>query len=421
MQPNYTQTTVAAPVPVPGSTGGAAMVPFDVDTFLTLRRPLFVEGIIEEPMYQMSMTSANSFFTGNSIVKPQFLTSNLELGTELFAYVEKIQNPLNLFAKEAMSYEDIDNKCLSMLELNCQMACLNTLPSFEMLRFRFDTEYSWGVVACDKNKQFWDMDYFTRQFSKSLAAKNFGREVDMWNKVIGNLKATPATTVDARLAAAQPDHFWENLGSAAINGKYFVGLADSYMRTSLDYVDPKIVITQEFSNEIINAYQTPWGVNNRNERINTTYDWSVPGFELAEQTRQLLGVQSTVLIMYRSPWLTYSNAGALVSQYPLWNNTGTKQYVAILDPRVGFQFAVPGYTLRIQPYDCDHIQRGIQESEYVGSGITFPVWGMILEFDIPAVADPSTGAAVAANEVVKALAGGAAEPAEPAEPVAPAA
>lgn len=417
MQPNYTQTTVTAPVPVPGSTGGADMVPFDYDTFVTLRRPLFVEGTIEEPMYQMSMTSAKSFFTGNSIIKPQFLTNNLTIGTELFAYVEKIQNPLNLFAKEATNYEDIDNKCLSMLELNCQMACLNTLPSFEMLRFRFDTEYTWGVVACDKNKQFWDMDYYTRQYNKSLAAKNFGREVDMWNKVIGNLKATPATTVDARLAAAQPDHFWEGLGSAAINGKYFVGLADSYMRTNLDYVDPVIVITQEFSNEIINAYQTPWGVNNRNERINTTYDWSVPGFELAEQTRQLLGVTSTVMIMYRSPWLTYKGAGnALVSQYPLWNATGTKQYVAILDRRVGFQFAVPGYTLPIEPYNCDNIQRGIQESEYVGSGITFPVWGMILEFDIPAVDAPSTGAAVAANEVIKTLVGSA-----PEEPAAPAA
>lgn len=409
MQPNYTQTTISAPVKVPGSEGGADMVPFDVDTFLTLRRPLFVDTIIEEPMYQMSMTSAESFFTGNEIVKPQFLTNNLELGTELFAYVEKIQNPFNLFAKDTMSYEDIDNKCLSMLELNCQMACLNTLPSFEMLRFRFDTEYTWGVVACDKNTKFWDMDYYTKQYGKSIAAKNFGRAVDMWNKVIGNLIATPATTVDPRLATAQPDHYWQNLGSAALNGKYFIGLALAYLQTSIEGIDPKVVITQEFSNEIINAYQTPWGVNNSNERINTTYDWSVPGFELAEQTRQLLGINATVFIMYRSPWLSYAGAGgAIVSQYPLWNKNGTKQYVAILDRRVGFEFEVPGYTLKIQPYDCEHIQRGIQESEYVGSGITFPIWGLILEFDIPAVQAPSTGAAVAANEVVKTLAGNAA-------------
>lgn len=418
MQPNYTQTKITAPVKVPGSTGGAAMVPFDYDTFVTLRRPLFVEGMIEEPMYQMEITSADSFFTGNTIVKPQFLTSNLTLGTELFAYVEKIQNPLSLFAKDTMSYEDIDNKCLSMLELNCQMACLNTLPSFEMLRFRFDTEYTWGVVACDKNTQFWDMDYFTRQYSKSIAAKNFGREVDMWNKVIGNLIATPATTVDARLAVAQPDHYWQNLGSVAINGKYYVDQAQAYLKRSIAGIDPKVIVSDEFATEIINAYQTPWGVNNSNERINTQYDMNVPGFELAEQVRQLLGIMPTVYIMPRSPWLAYpgTTAGTLVSQYPLWSADGKKQYVAILDRRVGFQFEVPGYKLEIRPYDCEHIQRGIQESEYVGSGITFPVWGLILEFDVPAVQAPSTGAAVAANEVVKALAGNA-----PAAPAAPAA
>lgn len=409
MQPTYTQTTITAPVKVPGSEGGAAMVPFDYNTFVTLRRPLFVEGIIEEPMYQMYMTSAESFFTGNEIVKPQTMLSNLTYGSELFAIVEKIQNPFSLFTSETMNYEDIDGKCLSQLELNCQMACLNTLPSFEMLRFRFDTKYSWGVVACDKNTQFWDMDYFTRQYSKSLAAKNFGRAVAMWNKVVRQLIATPATTVDAKYAAAYPTHYWSNLGSVSTNARDLINAAAMYMINSIAGINPKIVMTPEVARDIIRSVETPWGLNSTFQKVNTNFDYDQPGYKIDEQVREIIGTMATVLIMERSPWLTYTgNAGALVSQYPLWSADGTKQYVAIVDPRVGFEFAIPGYRLEIKPFDCEHIQRGIQEEEYVGSGITFPIYGMILEFDASPVAIPVNGAVAADNAVIKSLIGGAA-------------
>ncbi len=405
MDPTYTQTKVTAPVPVPGSTGAAAMVPFDYKTFTAFYRPIFREGVIEEPMYQMYITSAKSFFRGNEIVRPQGMTDNLQLGQEIFAIIEKIQNPLSLFAKETMTYTDIDDKCLSMLDLDCQMACLNTLPSFEMMRFRFDTEYTWGVVACDKNKQFWDMDYFTKQFSKSLAAKNFGREVDLWNKVVKSLIATPATTVDVKIAQTQPDHYWQNLGSVAANARDYIQAASMYLTNSIAGIDPKIIMTPEAARDIIRSVETPWGLNNSAQRVNTNFDYDQPGYKVDEQVRDIIGTMTTVLIMERSPWLSYAgtNANTIVSQYPLWSADGTKQYVAILDPRVGFQFEVPGYTLNIQPYDCEHLQKGIQESEYVGSGITFPIYGMILEFDASPAILPANGAVAAANEVVKAL------------------
>lgn len=417
MESTYTQTVIKAPVPVPGSTNGATMVPFDYNTFTVFYRPIFREGVVEEPMYQMEMTSADSFFTGNEIVRPQGMLDNLNLGQEIFAIVEKIQNPFDLFASETMTYEDIDDKCLSMLELNCQMACLNTLPSFEMLRFRFDTEYTWGVVACDKNKQFWDMDYFTRQYSKSIAAKNFGREVALWNKVVRGLIASPATTVDVKIAAVQPDHYWENLGSVAANARDYIQAAAMYLTNSIAGINPKIIMAPEAARDIIRSVETPWGLNSNTQRVNTNFDYDQPGYMIDEQVRQIIGTMVTVLIMPRSPWLSYAGttAGSIVSQYPLWSADGTKQYVAILDPRVGFQFSVPGYELEIRPYDCDHLQRGIQESEYVGSGITFPIYGMILEFDASNAILPVNGAVAAANEVVKALAP-AAEPAEPAEP-----
>lgn len=412
MNPTYTQTTITKPVPVPGSSDAASLTPFDYTTFNVLRRPIFQDRIIEEPMYQMYMTAADPFFRGNEIVRPQTLLDNLEFGTEVFAFVEKIQNPFNLFAKNELSYADIANKCLSQLTLDCQMACLNTLPSFEMMRFRFDTEYTWGVVACDKNKQFWDMDYFTRQYSKSIAAKNFGRAVDMWNKVISILKATPAATVDAKLATKFPTHYWQNLGSVAVNARDYISSAVAYMNNSIAGIDPKVVMAPEAARDIIRSVETPWGLNSNTQRVNTNWDYDQPGYKVDEQVRDILGIMATVLIMARSPWLTYAGttAGTIVSQYPLWNADGTKQYVAIVDPRVGFEFAIKGYQLEIRPYDCNHIQRGIQESEYVGSGVTFPIYGMVLEFDASPINLPDNGAAAATNKVIEALMPQAAEP-----------
>ena len=86
--------------------------------------------------------------------------------------------------------------------------------------------------------------------------------------------------------------------------------------------------------------------------------------------------------MKRSPWLVYNGGGTLVSQYPLFNEDATKQYVAILDPNVAYMFVKDGYHLDIKPYDCDKLDIGMQDSEYSGSGITFPQLGMVLEFDM---------------------------------------
>ena len=96
-----------------------------------------------------------------------------------------------------------------------------------------------------------------------------------------------------------------------------------------------------------------------------------------------------MVVMKRSPWLTYANSGSgsgsaaagLVSQFPLWNEDASKQYVAILDPKVGYRFEKDGYHLVIRPYDCDKLDRGMQDSLYQGSGITFPILGLIIEFD----------------------------------------
>ena len=76
-----------------------------------------------------------------------------------------------------------------------------------------------------------------------------------------------------------------------------------------------------------------------------------------------------------------SGAGSLETQFPLWNTDATKQYVAILDPRVGYSFEKDGYHLNIKPYDCDKLYVGMIDTVYVGTGITFPVYGLIIEFD----------------------------------------
>lgn len=401
---DYTQTVVTKPVPVPGSTGGAAMKPADYKDFSVFVRPIFADGTVQEPMYQMYITSSNSIFRGNEIVQPQTMLGDLAVGQETNIIIEKAQNPFDLFASETLAYTPLDGQCASTLNLNCQMACLNTLPSFEVMKFRFDTEYTWGVVACAKNKKFWNFDYFTRQYGKSLAAKNFGREVDLWNTVVKGLIAAPATTVDAKLATTYADHYWQNLGSVATNARDLIGLAGWYFQTSFADVNPLIVMPAEMGHDIIKSVETPAGLNATYQRENTNFAWDIPGYKVDEQVRNIIGTEITVLFLERSPWLTYAgtNAGTIVSQYPLWSADGTKQYCVIFDPRVGYQFETEGYHLDIQPYDCEHLQQGMQDSEYVGSGITFPVYGMVLEFDSYKPNLPAAGAAGAANAMVNA-------------------
>ena len=139
-------------------------------------------------------------------------------------------------------------------------------------------------------------------------------------------------------------------------------------------------MTDEAAHELIRSVENPYNLNRSQNVVNTFVDWNVPGFMVSTAVKEILGTVQSVVIMKRSPWLTVAGNGGLTSQFPLWNTDGTKQYVAILDPRVGYQFAKDGYHLVINPYDCDKLTRGMIDTEYVGSGVTFPVYGLIIEF-----------------------------------------
>lgn len=370
----YTQT-------VPGeATAPSTTKITDYKDYSVFVREIVAETVVMEPEYSRYITSSRSIFIGDSIVQDRQMLNNLAFGQQIKVIVEKEQNPFGLFAKKEMQYEAIDT-CHDRLQLDCTMPCINTNPEFDTLLFRFDTEYAWGVRACDKNKRFWEFEYYTRQYGKSRDAKNFGQEVDLWNKVVKGLIANAATTVDAALAKVHATHYWENLGDIATNGRAAINEAAWYFQTNFNVPGAKIVMAAEAAKELIQSVETPFGLNNVNQRVNTFNQWDVPGYLVDEQVRQILGTGITVLIMERSPWLVYNNGGTIASQYPLWNADGSKQYVVIFDPRVGYMFSIEGYHLEIVPYDCDHLTRGQQDTEYTGSGITFPQWGMVLEFD----------------------------------------
>ena len=146
-----------------------------------------------------------------------------------------------------------------------------------------------------------------------------------------------------------------------------------------------VFITKEFATELIKSVETPYNLDFTTQRINTFEAWELPGFELAPRVKAILGIDRNVVVLMRSPWMTVgasgSGAAALSTQYPLWNNNATKQYVAILDPRVGYSFEKDGYHLNIKPYDCDKLYVGMIDTVYVGTGITFPQYGLIIEFD----------------------------------------
>ena len=152
------------------------------------------------------------------------------------------------------------------------------------------------------------------------------------------------------------------------------------MVTNFQDVMPTVFMTDEAARELIKSVENPYNLNRAQNVVNTFEEWNVPGFIASTAVKELLPAVGSVVIMKRSPWLTVANEGNITSQFPLWSADGKKQYVALLDPRVGFQFAKDGYHLVINPYDCDHLIRGMVDTEYVGSGITFPQWGLILEF-----------------------------------------
>jgi hypothetical protein len=181
------------------------------------------------------------------------------------------------------------------------------------------------------------------------------------------------------LAKEHPTHYWSNLGTITCAGREAIQMAYWYMKTNFQDVNPTVFMTDEAARELIKSVENPYNLNRSQNIVNTFNDWHVPGFLAADAVKEILGVIPSVVIMKRSPWLTVGGE-TVSSQFPLWNANGTRQYVAILDPRVGFQFAKDGYHLVINPYDCDHLIRGMIDTEYVGSGITFPQWGMILEF-----------------------------------------
>jgi len=371
----YTQTTVTAPT-APSTTSV-----FDYDLNFPLYREIVKRDLVDEPTLNMELSSARSFFTGQSMIDSSLLLGNLEYGQELIVNIRKDQNPFSLFQKEEIQYAANEgDSCHDHIVLDCTVPCINTLPTFDQLRFRFDCEYAYGVRMCDKNKAFWTTEFFTRQYALSRRAYEFGREVDLWNKIIDGLVAAPATTVDAALAATHPTHYWANQGTVTANARCVVPEAVWYLKQSFSNINPTVFIASEFATELIKSVETVYNLNFSNTRVNTFEQWLYPGYRLADRVKEILGLDVPVVVLERSPWMTVGG-NSMTTQYPLWSADGEKQYVAILDPRVGYSFEKDGYHLNIKPYDCDKLYAGMIDTVYVGSGITFPQMAVIIEFD----------------------------------------
>ncbi len=371
----YTQTTVTTP------TAPSTSSVFDYDLNFPLYREIVKRDLVDEPTLNMELSSARSFFTGQSMIDSSLLLGNLEYGQELIVNIRKDQNPFSLFQKEEIQYAANEgDSCHDHIVLDCTVPCINTLPTFDQLRFRFDCEYAYGVRMCDKNKAFWTTEFFTRQYALSRRAYEFGREVDLWNKIIDGLVAAPATTVDAALAATHPTHYWANQGTVTANARCVVPEAVWYLKQSFSNINPTVFIASEFATELIKSVETVYNLNFSNTRVNTFEQWLYPGYRLADRVKEILGIDVPVVVLERSPWMTVGG-NSMTTQYPLWSADGEKQYVAILDPRVGYSFEKDGYHLNIKPYDCDKLYAGMIDTVYVGSGITFPVYGLIIEFN----------------------------------------
>ena len=376
----YDQTVVTAP------TQPSTETVFDYDIQFPFYRDIFAREIVKEPEMQQELNSARSFFTGERLIDAATLLGNLQYGQELIVPVKKNQNPFSLFQKKDLEYAaNGEDECHVHVVLDCEVPCINTLPEFDELRFRFDCEYAYGVRMCDKNKDFWNTALFTEQYALSKRAYEFGREVDLWNKVIDGLVAAPATTVDAFIAQEHPTHFWDDQGTVAENARCVVPTAVQYMTDSFRDLNLTVFITKEFATELIQSVETPYNLNFATQRVNTFEAFELPGFALAPRVKEILGLHTDVVVLMRSPWMTVGSGGSgaatLSTQYPLWNADATKQYVAILDPRVGYSFEKDGYHLNIKPYDCDKLYVGMIDTVYVGTGITFPIYGLIIEFD----------------------------------------
>ena len=370
----YTQTTVGVPT-TPSTTTA-----FDYDIQFPFYRDLFARKIVEEPVMQQELNSSRSYFNGQDLIDDAALLGALKYGQELILPIKKNQNPFSLVSKKNLEYAaNAGDECHVHVVLDCEVPCINTLPEYDELRFRFDCEYAYGVRMCDKNKDFWNTALFTEQYALSKRAYEFVRDVDLWNKVIDGLVAAPATTVDAFVAQTHPTHYWV-AGTVTADARCVVPEAVQYMTDSFRDLNLTVFITKEFATELIKSIETPYNLDFATQRINTFEAWELPGFELAPRVKAILGIDRNVVVLMRSPWMT-TGTETLSSQYPLWNTAATKQYVAILDPRVGYSFEKDGYHLNIKPYDCDKLYVGMIDTVYVGTGITFPQYGLIIEFD----------------------------------------
>lgn len=372
---NYTQTVVTAPT-APSTTDV-----LDMKLMGPLIRQLWQDRVIDEPRLQWDITSAESYFKGNSLIDISYLERNKRYGQRLIIPVKKDQNPFSLYQSTAATYDETTYNCTTQLEVPCEVPCISTAPSFDTLEVAYDTMYAWGVRACVPQQDFYPYEWYQDQYGLSREAKNYGREVDLWNKVIKGLIAAPATTVAYEMAQIHPTHYWNNLGDFSADTVQLIRGAAYYMVTNFN-VSPNIIMTPEMGQKIVASVQTQWNFNASWQRVNTFEQFDVPGMMIDEQVREILGVNIYVLFLKRSPWMTYAGTGSVVvTKYPLWSADLAKEYVAILDPLVAYSFDTPGAHLDIMPYDCDKMIKGIIDTEIVASGITFPQYGMILEFN----------------------------------------
>lgn len=376
----YTQTLPAAP------TGPSESSVLDMKIMGPLIRQIWQTRVIDEPRISWDITSAHSFFTGESLIDWGTLLANLHYGQEIIVPIKKDQNPLNLYQSSAINYGTVGENCARQIEIPCELPCISTEPSFGTLRFSFDTMYAFGVRACVVTEDFYPYEWYQDQYGLSREAKNFGQEVDLWNKVIKGLIAAPASTIDINYVTAHPTQYWNNLGNFTANTIELIRSAANYFWNAYE-VNPSMIMTPEMGQKIIASVQTQWNFNANWQRVNTFVQYDVPGLLIDEQVREILGVNMYVLFLRRSNWLSWTTTeGQTVSRYPLWSTDLTKEYIAILDPRVGYSVVRPGQHLDIMPYDCDKMYKGMIDTEFMGSGITFPQYGMILEFNrIPAV------------------------------------
>lgn len=383
---NYTQTTVACPT-APNA------APMDLKVMRPLIREIFTDRYTDEPMLQAEFTSAASIFEGNDVIQSQDLLRNIRFGQKLTVSVMKDQNPLSLYSSKEIGYEDID-ACHEQIDLACSVDCISTTPEFQRLEIVFDHEYVYGVRACAKDTQFWDFDLYYRQYRLSKGGYEFGRELDAWNTMVQGIIAAPATTVDIKVAENHATQYWPNLGSVAANARMEIMTAYQYMVNSYADFNPLIVMPYELATELILSVENPYNLNLSQTRVNTFEAWNIPGYQQNAAVATILGVDpSTVLIMKRSPWMAAQGC----VKYPLWSQDMTKQYVAIFDPRVLYDFEIPGISLDIEPYDCDKLVQGQIETRYVAMGITFAQYGMILEFD--QTSHSGTGGGTAATAI----------------------